>query len=331
MAVREIQSKTGATAPFLSRPVSIVCDEESVYVLDAADADIKTYSKDGTFRGLIGRKGEGPAEFRLPNDMDVFGHRIYVADSANRRVQILDAAGKPLGGFRLEIAPWRILVLGADKILVAGLPSARSGGGKLIRCFRGDGTPAWQAVDGADSADSVLDAFKNQIFIERTRTGGFWLVRSFDDRMIRIMNADGFRTAEAAAPESELPFKEIVVPTAKRQTKTLRGFCWSAAADRGRLYLLSPEYTDDKDLGAGKAIAVFGETLEVEARITLPGKMTRFAVAGDTIYAIDADSQLRIFAIGRVADSTKKCDPTPRGQGRRSESRGTDAEGVEDS
>jgi len=297
-AVREIQPKTGVEAPFLSRPVSIVCDAESVYVLDSADADIKIYSRDGAFRRTIGRKGQGPGEFRLPNDMDVFDGRLYVADSANRRLQILDAGGKLLGGFGLGMAPWRILALGDDRILVAGLPSGRSRSEKLISCYRRDGTPVWQAVDPLQSGDPVHDALRNQIFIRRSPGSGFRLVRSFDDRVIRTMNADGFRTGEAAVPEADLPFKKITVPTAGGQKRMLQGFCWSCAADGGRLYILTPEYTDDHDLGPGKLIAVFDETLKLEVLIELPEKMTKFAVAGNTIYAIDTDSRLRMFQIG---------------------------------
>ncbi len=152
LAVREVEVKTDAAAPFLSRPVAVVCDEGSVYVLDSADADIKIYSRDGAYRRTIGRKGQGPGEFRLPNDLDVFGGRLYVADSANRRLQILDADGEYVGGFPLGMTPWRILVLSDDRILVAGLtfrPCARRedhqllpprtalpSGGRSIPCAR---------------------------------------------------------------------------------------------------------------------------------------------------------------------------------------------------
>jgi hypothetical protein len=301
LAVHEIQPKSGAAAPFLSRPASIVCDDESVYVLDSADADIKIYARDGAFRRTIGRKGQGPAEFRLPNDLDVFGGRIYVADSANRRVQILDAGGRLLGGFGLGMTPWRILVLDEDRILVAGLPSGRSRGEKLISCLRRNGTPLWQAVAPLQSGDPVYDALRNQVFIRKSPGGGVWFVRSFDDRVIKMMNADGFRTAEAAAPEADLPFKNIAVPTAGGQKKMLRGFCWSCAADGERLYLLSPDYTEDHDLGPGNLMAVFGETLGLEALIELPEKVTKIAVVGDTIYAIDTDARLRMFVIGSNA------------------------------
>jgi hypothetical protein len=312
LAVREIRPQAGAAAPFLFRPVSVVCDKGSVYVLDSADADIKVYSRDGAFRRTIGRKGQGPAEFRLPNDLDVFGGRLYVADSANRRLQILDGGGKLLGGFGVGMTPWRILVLGDDRILVAALPSGRARGEKLIACFRRDGTLAWQAVDSLQSGDSVYDALMNQLFMKRSPGGGFRLIRLFDDRIIRTMNCDGFPTDDATAPESGLPFKDIAVSTAGGRKRTLRGFCRGCAADGRRLYLLSPEYTDDHDLGPGRVITVLGESLGLEALIELPEKMTDFAVAENTIYAIDTDSSLRLFMFDPIEPSASpRQNPPP--------------------
>jgi hypothetical protein len=296
-AVREVRPKPGAGTPFLSRPVAIACDDESVFVLDSGDADIKIYSRDGEFRRTIGRKGQGPAEFRLPNDFDIFGGLIYIADSANRRVQILDDDGNLLGGFGPGMAPWRILVLNEDSLLVAGLPSARSHGEKLIRCFRRNGALVWQAVDARQSGDAVYDALRNQIFLRRSPGGGFRVVWSFDSRLIRMLDAKGFRTGEATVSEADMPFKPITVPTAGGQKKMLKGFCWSCADDGGRLYLLAPEYTEDHDLGPGQIITVFGASLVLESRIELPEKVTKFIVAGSRIYAIDCDSCLRIFEI----------------------------------
>lgn len=302
LAVREIQIKEGTAGPFLARPVAMACDQESVYVLDSGDADIKVYGRDGGFRRAIGRKGQGPAEFRLPNDLDVYRGRIYVADGANRRVQILDAAGRLVGGFGLALTPWRILALGEDRILISSLPSVRTGGGKIIRCFRADGALAWQTVDPVESGDSVLDAVRNQVFMKRAPGGGFRLVRGFDDRAIRTISADGYQTGEVAAPEDALPFKGIDVPTAPGRKKITRGFCWSSAADSGKLYLLSPEYTEDGDLGPGREIVVFGEALAVEALIRLPERVGKFAVAGQVIYAIDTDFRLRLFRFDLVPE-----------------------------
>ena len=210
LAVREVEVKPDAAAPFLSRPAAVVCDGGSVYVLDSADADIKIYSRDGA---CPRDRPEGPGSrgFRLPNDLDVFGGRLYVADSANRRLQILDADGEYVAGSPRDDPLARPCPERRQD--PPGRPSFRPRADeKIISCFREDGTPVWRAVDPLRSGDAVHDALRNQVFIRRAPGGGFRIFRCFDDRVVRTMNADGFRTGEAATPESGLPLKKLEVP-----------------------------------------------------------------------------------------------------------------------
>jgi len=297
LAIREITPRSGGAAPFLSRPVAIVCGEGVVYVLDAADGDIKVFGRDGAYRNTLGRKGQGPGEFRLPNDLDVFEGRLYVADTANRRLQILSADGKPVGGFVVGLAPWRILVLEKDRIVVAGLPSGRARDEKLLSCFREDGRLVWRAIEARRSGDAVHDALKDQVMIRRAAGGGLRVIRAFDDRAVVSLNIDGFRTGAEFVPEDGLPFQKIAVATAGGHQKTLKGLCWTAADDGGRLFLLRPGYAEDGDLGPGSAAAVLGSGLELEALIEFPGPMSRLAVSGRLIYAVDTDCRLRLFEI----------------------------------
>lgn len=297
LAIREITPRAGAAAPFLSRPVAVVCGEGDVYVLDAADGDIKVFGRDGAYRRTLGRRGQGPGEFRLPNDLDVFDGRLYVADTANRRLQILDVDGKPLGGFVVGLAPWRVLVLEKDRIVVAGLPSGRGRDEKLLSCFREDGRLVWRAIEARRSGDAIHDALRDQIMIRRSAGGGFRVIRAFDDRAIVSMNAEGFRTGAAFAPEEGLPFEKITVATTGGRQKTLKGLCWTAADDSRRLFLLRPGYAEDGDLGPGSVAAVLGAGLELEGLIEFPEPVSRFAVSGPMIYAVDTDCRLRLFEI----------------------------------
>lgn len=295
LTVREVPAKTTVSTPYLFRPVAIVCDLNGVYVLDSGDADIKVFAPDGSFRRSLGKKGSGPGEFRLPGDIDILGGRIYVADSANRRVQVLDGRGAYLEGFGLKAMPWRVLALDEDRIVVVHLPSGLSGPEKLVTCYHRNGVAAWRAVDSAVSGDPVYDALRNQVLLGRNQGGGFWLVRCFDDRVIRRLNREGGLTGQVAPPEVELPFRDISVPTGKGRNRTLRGFCRTCAADGGRLFLLIPEYMEDGDLGPGKTIAVIAESGKVEAIIDLPERISRIAVDRDTIYAINLEPRLRIL------------------------------------
>jgi hypothetical protein len=297
LTVREVPARARDSAPFLARPVAIVCDRDGIFVLDSGDADIKVFARDGSFRRSIGRRGSGPGEFRMPGDLDVLGGRIYVADCGNRRVQVLSGEGSYLEGFGLKRMPWRVLALDEDRIVVVHLPSGLSGPEKMVTCYHRNGVEAWRAADAVVSGDSVFDALRNQVLLSRSPGGGFWLVNCFDDRLIRHIGGQGALTAAASPSEADLPFRDISVPTAKGRRRTVRGFCRSCAEAGGRLFLLLPDYTEDRDLGPGRSIAVLSGGGRVEAIIDLPERLSRIAVDGDTIYAIDPEPRLRILKV----------------------------------
>jgi anaerobic selenocysteine-containing dehydrogenase len=137
---------------------------------------------------------------------------------------------------------------------------------------------------------------ENQIFIRKGRGGDFFALRLINDSLIRRLDASGAVTAEAEIA-ADYPFKEIAVPGFRGQKKTLRGLCWNYAVDGETLYLIVPEYTEDKDLGPGRRVAVVSPAGRVEAFIDLPDRVSRIAVEGNRIYGIDLDFRLRLFAL----------------------------------
>lgn len=61
-----------------------------IYVCDASESNIKVFSARGLFEFAIGRKGEGPAEFRGPQNIAFSSEGLlWVADNTNRRISIL--------------------------------------------------------------------------------------------------------------------------------------------------------------------------------------------------------------------------------------------------
>jgi hypothetical protein len=166
-----------------------------------------------------------------------------------------------------------------------------------VTCYHRNGVEAWRAADAAVSGDVVFDALRNQVLLSRSPGGGFWLVNCFDDRLIRHISRQGVLTEAGSPSEADLPFRDISVPTTKGRRRTLRGFCRSCAADGGRFFLMLPDYTEDRDLGPGRSIAVVSGGGRVEAIIDLPERLSRIAVDGDTIYAIDPEPRLRILKV----------------------------------
>jgi hypothetical protein len=71
---------------------------------DVSESQVKLFDREGRIIARIGRKGDGPGEFRAPR-YPRFGPdgRIYIADSQTPRVQIFDEAGEYLAGIPLAV------------------------------------------------------------------------------------------------------------------------------------------------------------------------------------------------------------------------------------
>jgi DNA-binding beta-propeller fold protein YncE len=65
-----------------------VTDERVVYVADKSDNTIRIY-QDAELLGTAGGTGSAPGRFRLITGMWINGDLLYVADSLNRRVQVM--------------------------------------------------------------------------------------------------------------------------------------------------------------------------------------------------------------------------------------------------
>jgi hypothetical protein len=281
---------------YFSRPVAIVYDKNSLFVLDSEDEDIRVFSKSGALLYSFGRKGQAPGEFQIPSDIDILGDKIYVADGANRRVQVLDKRGKYLAGFNTPFWPQRILALDQEKIVLGHIPSGLSGKEKVLHCYNSSGKLQWESMDSYFSGDSVYDLMRNRIFIKKGNGGDFFFVRSSDDRIIRRISKDGALVSEIEVTEA-YSVKEIDIPAQGGQKKKLAGFCWNCAVDAEKFYLLIPQLTAAKDLVPGKQAAVIDGAGNIEASIDFPFPMTRMAVEGERVYGLDTEARLRFFAI----------------------------------
>jgi hypothetical protein len=259
-------------------------------------ADIKVYAKSGEFERVIGRKGQGPGEFHLPGGLDILAGKLYVADSANRRVQVLDLEGKYLSGFRVPFQPHRVLALAPDRIVVMSLPRGVEGQEKTLHGFDGAGRPLWEAVDSFFSGDSVYDLMRNRWFMLKAGAGEFYLVRATDDRSVRRLDKEGTLLTQDEV-SGRYPFQDIDIPARDGRKRPLRALFWNCASDGKKLYLLVPERTSDGDLGPGRKIFQVGPAGAIEAEVDLPERLSRIAVDGKTIFGLDLDAGLRVFAM----------------------------------
>lgn len=94
----------------LERPTGLARDAASglLYVADTMAHDIKVFDGEGTLQRVIGRRGEGAGEFNFPTHLALSQGELYVTDTLNSRVQVLDAGS---GAARRQLGA-RGLVLG---------------------------------------------------------------------------------------------------------------------------------------------------------------------------------------------------------------------------
>ncbi len=77
----------------LRRPVGVAYDTAThlLYVVDTYGHDIKVFNKDGRLLRTLGHRGDKPGEFNYPTYITLANGNLYVSDTMNARVQVLDA------------------------------------------------------------------------------------------------------------------------------------------------------------------------------------------------------------------------------------------------
>ena len=90
-----------AVAPPLNQPSAVSVDpKKRIWVLDGVNSRVVGFSSQGKYLTQFGRKGSNPGEFKSPLGLSIDSRGfLYVADSKNHRIQILDERGNQ----RLEV------------------------------------------------------------------------------------------------------------------------------------------------------------------------------------------------------------------------------------
>jgi hypothetical protein len=85
----------------LARPWSLAASEDgTLYVLDLQPAQVKVFDSEGRFSHLIGRQGEGPAEYS-GGGIHRLGDTLVVHDPGKQRMVLFHLDGRPLGEISL--------------------------------------------------------------------------------------------------------------------------------------------------------------------------------------------------------------------------------------
>jgi hypothetical protein len=280
-----------------SRPVSISHDRDAVYVIDAEEHEIRVFSKTGTFIRAFGRKGQGPGEYDSPADLDISGDRIYVTDRFNKRVQVLDREGGYLGGFRVPFTPDQICVLSGGRIVLSHLPLGVEGPEPMVHGFSEKGDLMWEQADSYYSGERVYDTFRNFVVMVKGDRDDVLVVHKSDERRVFRFDKEGKPGVPVRVTE-DYAFRRISLPM-KGPKRQVSGFCWDASFDGDSLGLLAPDYTEENDLGPGRAVFLIAPDGLIKDIIDLPAAVTRIDMDGDDIYAVDTENSLRVFRRGQ--------------------------------
>ncbi len=134
---------------------AVVGKNGNIFVSDGESKNTRVvkFSKDGKFMKFWGSKGSGDGDLDVPHNiaMDSKGN-LYVADRANKRVEVFDQDGKYLGQTPNFGDPAAIYITKDDTMYVAaGAPENwvkfGSTDGKVTGAITGLTGPHWVAVD----------------------------------------------------------------------------------------------------------------------------------------------------------------------------------------
>ena len=76
-----------------NRPIGVAVDDKgNILVADSKNNRIQKLTADGHFLAAVGTKGSGPQQFSNPTGISVTKSKVYVVDTGNNRVQVLNTA-----------------------------------------------------------------------------------------------------------------------------------------------------------------------------------------------------------------------------------------------
>jgi hypothetical protein len=193
-------------------------DEDNIYILDSSKCVIFKFSNQGKYLYKIGRKGEGPGEFRRLRDFFVNENGvIHVLD--NRIIHILDNEGNYKNQIKLNQYVTDFFINLKNEIII----SFRSYSGKrkerVVALLSADLKNIKKIASFFDGLQvrRKLDGKNISFFVENIYTPGLYFQRAFDgkcvfayssDYSINVVNANGEYILKIEKEEEGQPIPE---------------------------------------------------------------------------------------------------------------------------
>jgi hypothetical protein len=185
-----------------------------IYIADSGNDRVLVFDFDGKLQKIIGRKGQGPAEFSNPTGLFIFEEgTLAVADNSNNRIQLFDKSWEFLKSINTKEARVADLIFKDDKIYtissygMAGYSLALSSEEKtqpLVNVLDLEGNLVQtMGVDDYPESQPFLRAIKHRVCLALSKDGKLF-VPHFSMNVIQVFDLDGKKIGDFDRP---LPFK----------------------------------------------------------------------------------------------------------------------------
>ncbi|MBA7494238.1 hypothetical protein ES702_04813 [subsurface metagenome] len=203
---------------FFHRPSDMEVDSERAlfYVADSGNHRILVFDFQGKLLRIIGRKGQGPAEFSKPTGLHILEDGgLAVADVGNRRIQIFGKDGKFVKSIKSKSVQVADMIFIDNKIYsISAFGSSRyrfdmhleKDTQPLVNILNNQGNLIQSiSVDNFPESHPYLRALKHRVCLALSRDGKLYIPH-FAMNVIHVFDLEGNKISEFRRP---LPFKPM--------------------------------------------------------------------------------------------------------------------------
>ncbi|MBC7362833.1 MAG: 6-bladed beta-propeller [Candidatus Aminicenantes bacterium] len=289
----------------LSLPARLEIVGERIYVLDTEESQIKVFDKNGKFMRSIGRRGKGPGEFNRPEGFFIDRNKklIAVADTGNRRVQVLNEDGQLVTSFNLTNPPSGV-GLAEGKYYVLSFPGSYVALREepLINIYSSDFNLENSFLKAIKTDDLMLNLLINSIIMKIDRAGNLICGHQFGLNKIEILDRKGkmVRSFEIIykGERPEIPVLKMKIKSDK-DVRKVPFILADISFDSGNFYYFlagegsqSPDAKKEK----GREIYKYDSQGRYQGTIVLPCGAKLIGIGDDgALYLVDDNFELRKF------------------------------------
>ncbi len=298
---------SGETEAIISQPAAMTFAGETLFVLDSADSCVRLFDKKGNLIKIIGKRGKGPGEFNRPEGicLDIPGRRMVIADTASRRIQILDFEGKLKASLNLTFPPTGVAISG-DRLYILAFPGSslliKNEG--LVKIYNHNLEPEGEFLEPVTTNDISMNLLANSIILKTDRNGRLLAARQFALNEVQVFDPQGrlirrfeiiYKGAEWSPPGLDLKIQR------NEDLQKLALLVLDVAFDSANNYYFlagTSGKQQDGSLEKGREIYRYSSQGKYLGTIILPLRARLIAFSPeDELYLIDENYDLRKFIL----------------------------------